>query len=101
MSEEDKKEDIEKPEEIIDEIVEDLDEIHEEFAEGRQPSDVKRTVMLSVICWRDQDELERRMNLLRVATFLNLLQCQQRSCLSFYARTWLGFWAHPRVLLNR
>lgn len=33
--------------------------------EGRQPSDVKRTVMLSVICWRDQDELERRMNLLR------------------------------------
>lgn len=34
-------------------------------AEGRQPSDVKRTVMLSVICWRDQDELERRMNLLR------------------------------------
>ncbi|MCI0559318.1 MAG: LLM class flavin-dependent oxidoreductase, partial [Nitrososphaera sp.] len=34
-------------------------------AEGRQPKDVKRTMMLSLICWRDQDDLERRMNLLR------------------------------------
>ena len=31
-------------------------------AEGRQPHDVKRTALLPVICWRDQDDLERRMN---------------------------------------
>ena len=34
-------------------------------AEGRQPSDVKRTVMLTVICWRDQADLTRRMDHLR------------------------------------
>lgn len=32
---------------------------------GRQASDVKRTLMLPVICWRDQNELEHRMKLLR------------------------------------
>jgi F420-dependent oxidoreductase-like protein len=36
------------------------------YAEGRQPNDVKRTMFLSLICWRDQNDLERRMNLLRV-----------------------------------
>jgi alkanesulfonate monooxygenase SsuD/methylene tetrahydromethanopterin reductase-like flavin-dependent oxidoreductase (luciferase family) len=35
------------------------------YAEGRQPEDVKRTMMLSLVCWRDQNDLERRMNLLR------------------------------------
>lgn len=34
-------------------------------AEGRQPNEVKRTMMLSLICWRDQDDLERRMAHLR------------------------------------
>ena len=34
-------------------------------AEGRQPNEVKRTGMLTLICWRDQADLERRMNLLR------------------------------------
>lgn len=34
-------------------------------AQGRQPTDVKRTLMLSAICWRDQDDLERRMDQLR------------------------------------
>jgi alkanesulfonate monooxygenase SsuD/methylene tetrahydromethanopterin reductase-like flavin-dependent oxidoreductase (luciferase family) len=34
-------------------------------ARGRQPGDVKRTMLLSVLCWRDQNDLERRMNLIR------------------------------------
>ena len=34
-------------------------------AEGRQPDEVKRTLMLPVICWRDKAELARRMDLLR------------------------------------
>ena len=33
--------------------------------EGRQPEDVKRTLMLTAICWRDEAEKERRMDLLR------------------------------------
>jgi alkanesulfonate monooxygenase SsuD/methylene tetrahydromethanopterin reductase-like flavin-dependent oxidoreductase (luciferase family) len=35
--------------------------------EGRQPSDVKRTIMLPAICWRDHDELERRTQSVRNA----------------------------------
>ncbi|HJS28097.1 MAG TPA: LLM class flavin-dependent oxidoreductase [Anaerolineales bacterium] len=34
-------------------------------AEGRKPADVKRTLMLTAICWRDEGEKERRMALLR------------------------------------
>jgi alkanesulfonate monooxygenase SsuD/methylene tetrahydromethanopterin reductase-like flavin-dependent oxidoreductase (luciferase family) len=34
-------------------------------AEGRQPGDVKRTVMVPAICWLGPDELETRMNYLR------------------------------------
>jgi alkanesulfonate monooxygenase SsuD/methylene tetrahydromethanopterin reductase-like flavin-dependent oxidoreductase (luciferase family) len=34
-------------------------------AEGRQPDDVKRTLMLTAICWRDEAEKERRLSLLR------------------------------------
>jgi alkanesulfonate monooxygenase SsuD/methylene tetrahydromethanopterin reductase-like flavin-dependent oxidoreductase (luciferase family) len=34
-------------------------------AQGRQPSDVKRTVMLSVLCWRNPDDLEQRVKLMR------------------------------------
>jgi alkanesulfonate monooxygenase SsuD/methylene tetrahydromethanopterin reductase-like flavin-dependent oxidoreductase (luciferase family) len=40
-----------------------LDELIE--AEGRQSSDVKRTVMLHVLCWRNPDELEQRVKLIR------------------------------------
>jgi F420-dependent oxidoreductase-like protein len=40
-----------------------LDELLKE--EGRQPSDVKRTVMLPAICWRDNDEKERRSQSVR------------------------------------
>ena len=35
------------------------------YAQGRQPKDVKRTLMLSAICWRTKDEMEQRMNHLR------------------------------------
>lgn len=34
-------------------------------AEGRQPGDVTRTVMLPVICWRDESDRERQIALLR------------------------------------
>jgi alkanesulfonate monooxygenase SsuD/methylene tetrahydromethanopterin reductase-like flavin-dependent oxidoreductase (luciferase family) len=34
-------------------------------AGGRQPGEVKRTLMLPVMCWRDQADLTRRMDLLR------------------------------------
>lgn len=34
-------------------------------AEGRQPTDVKRTMFCALICWRDPTDLERRMNALR------------------------------------
>lgn len=34
-------------------------------AEGRQPGEVKRSLMLPVICWRDEAELTRRLDLLR------------------------------------
>jgi alkanesulfonate monooxygenase SsuD/methylene tetrahydromethanopterin reductase-like flavin-dependent oxidoreductase (luciferase family) len=33
--------------------------------QGRKPTDVKRTVMLTAICWRDQADLVRRMDQLR------------------------------------
>ena len=33
--------------------------------EGRQPGDVKRTIMLPAICWRDHDEKERRAQSVR------------------------------------
>ncbi len=44
------------------------------YAEGRQPNDIKRTMFLSLICWRDQNELERRMGLLRgnIPQFANM-----------------------------
>jgi F420-dependent oxidoreductase-like protein len=34
-------------------------------AQGRQPTDVKRTLMLLAICWRDQADMKRRMDQLR------------------------------------
>jgi len=37
--------------------------------EGRQTSDVKRTIMLPAICWRDNDELERRVESVRNAIY--------------------------------
>ena len=36
-------------------------------AQDREPSDVKRTQMLTVLCWRDKADLERRMDSLRRA----------------------------------
>jgi alkanesulfonate monooxygenase SsuD/methylene tetrahydromethanopterin reductase-like flavin-dependent oxidoreductase (luciferase family) len=42
-----------------------LDEMLEK--EGRQPIDVKRTIMLPTICWRDNDELEQRTKSVRNA----------------------------------
>ena len=33
--------------------------------EGRQPGDVRRTVMMSVLCWRNADERERRIQAMR------------------------------------
>ena len=36
--------------------------------EGRQPSDVKRTIMLPSICWKDHDEKERRLQSVRNTT---------------------------------
>ncbi len=38
------------------------------LAAGRQPADVKRTVMLPVLCWRNADELERLAQGLRRAS---------------------------------
>jgi alkanesulfonate monooxygenase SsuD/methylene tetrahydromethanopterin reductase-like flavin-dependent oxidoreductase (luciferase family) len=34
-------------------------------AEGRQPGDLKRTVMVPIICWLDEADLERRLDHLR------------------------------------
>jgi hypothetical protein len=34
-------------------------------SQGRQPSDVKRTVMLPVICWRNTEDRDRRLNMIR------------------------------------
>ncbi len=36
-------------------------------SKGRQPSDVQRTVMIPVICWRNPDELEHRLSRFRSA----------------------------------
>jgi alkanesulfonate monooxygenase SsuD/methylene tetrahydromethanopterin reductase-like flavin-dependent oxidoreductase (luciferase family) len=42
--------------------------------EGRQPSDVKRTILLPAICWRDKNELERRAESVRnaISTMIGL-----------------------------
>jgi alkanesulfonate monooxygenase SsuD/methylene tetrahydromethanopterin reductase-like flavin-dependent oxidoreductase (luciferase family) len=37
--------------------------------EGRQASDVRRTVMTAVLCWRDEADLERQAKLLREFAF--------------------------------
>jgi len=56
-------------------------------AEGRQPHEVKRTAMLALLCWRDQSELERRMNLIRrIPHFANWPTEQ----LLEWLRTWLA-----------
>jgi F420-dependent oxidoreductase-like protein len=53
-------------------------------AEGRQLNEVKRTVMLTLICWRDQNDLEHRMNLLRgnIPHFASMATEQLRTALA-------------------
>lgn len=75
-----------------------LDELLRE--EGRQPADVKRTLMVPVMCWRDQDELERRMARLRsgIPYFASM---STEELIDFYRTTLTGILGTPDYVIEQ
>ena len=69
-------------------------------AQGRQANDVKRTLMLSVICWRDQDDLERRMDLLRTGIPL-FATMSTEEILEFFRTNLAGILGTPDYVIEQ
>lgn len=68
-------------------------------AEGRQPGEVKRTLMLPVICWHDQADLTRRMDLLR-SGFPGFAPLSTEDILAFFRTNMSGILGTPDEVIE-
>jgi alkanesulfonate monooxygenase SsuD/methylene tetrahydromethanopterin reductase-like flavin-dependent oxidoreductase (luciferase family) len=64
------------------------------LAEGRQPTDVKRTLLIPVMCWRDSAELEERMTSFR-STFSFPEPMPNEEIIGFFRTNMAGAWGTP------
>lgn len=69
-------------------------------AEGRQPGEVKRTLMLPVMCWRDEADLTRRMDLLRQG-FPGFVPMSTADILAFFCTNLAGVLGTPDEVIER
>ena len=69
-------------------------------SEGRLPGDVKRTVLATAICWRDQKELVSRMSHMR-RNFPHFAHLSTEEIVELYRANWQGIMGSPEFVVER